>query len=77
MKPGEVYKWLDQGPVILLERVVIPDPITLEELEEEYGTVEEFRKTADWPTVEGGKVKVVATDEVLDVHEETLMEIKK
>ena len=77
MKPGEVYKWLDQGPVILLERVVIPDPITLEELEEEYGTLEEFRKAADWPTEEGWKVKVVATDEVLDVHEDTLTEIKK
>ena len=77
MKPGEVYKWLDQGPVILLERVVIPDPITLEELEEEYGTLEEFRKTADWPTEEGWKVKVVSTDEVLDVHEDTLTEIKK
>ena len=55
MKPGEVYKWLDQGPVILLKRVVIPDPITLEELEEEYGTLEEFREAADWPTEEGWK----------------------
>ncbi|HBZ40089.1 MAG TPA: hypothetical protein DEO59_17040 [Balneola sp.] len=76
MKAGDVYKWLDQGPVILLEKVKIPDPITLEELEEEYGTIEEFRKKSDWPTDTGWKVKLVTTSEVLDVHEETLREVK-
>ena len=72
MKVGEVYTWLDQGPVILLERVAIPDPITIEELEEEYGSIEELIAAADWPTDAGWKVKLLVTNEVLDVHEETL-----
>jgi hypothetical protein len=75
MKVGEVYTWLDQGPVILLEKVAIPDPITMEELEEEYGTIEEFVQFADWPTDVGWTVKLLTTNEVLDVHEETLKEI--
>lgn len=72
MKVGEVYTWLDQGPVILLERVTIPDPITIEELKEEYGSIEELIAAADWPTDVGWKVKLLVTNEVLDVHEETL-----
>jgi hypothetical protein len=76
MKTGEIYKWLDQGPVILLEKVTIPDPITIEELMEEYGNIEEFRAKADWPTDTGWTVKLLVTGEVLDVHEETLSEVE-
>ena len=47
----------------------------MEELEEEYGTIEEFVQFADWPTDVGWTVKLLTTNEVLDVHEETLKEI--
>ena len=71
MKPGEVYSWLDQGPVILLTQVEIPDPITLAELEETFGTLEQFRKN-DWPSDKGWTVKLLTTGEILDVHVDTL-----
>ena len=71
MKPGEVYNWLDQGPVILLTQVEIPDPITLAEMEETFGTLKQFRKR-DWPSDKGWTVKVLTTGEILDVHIETL-----
>ena len=70
-KSGEVYHWLDQGPAILLQPVEIPDPITIEELEEVYGTLEEFRKS-DWPTETGWTIKLLTTGEILDVHLDTL-----
>lgn len=70
-RAGEVYDWLDQGPAILLGRAEIPDPITLAELEEVYGTLEEFRHS-DWPSDVGWTIKLLATGEILDVHVDTL-----
>ena len=69
MKPGDVYKWLDQGPVLLLESVLIYDPITIEELGS--GITNE-----DWPSELGWTVKVLITGEFVDVHEDTLREIE-
>lgn len=69
MKPGDVYKWLDQGPVLLLESVLIYDPITIEELGS--GIINE-----DWPSELGWTVKVLITGEFVDVHEDTLREIE-
>lgn len=69
MKPGNVYKWLDQGPVLLLERVLIYEPITIEELGS--GIINE-----DWPSEPGWTVKVLTTGEFVDVHDETLREIE-
>jgi hypothetical protein len=69
MKPGDVYKWLDQGPVLLLESVLIYDPITMEELGT--GIINK-----DWPSELGWTVKVLTTGEFVDVHEDTLREIE-
>jgi hypothetical protein len=69
MKPGDVYKWLDQGPVLLLESVLIYDPITIEELGS--GIINE-----DWHSELGWTVKVLTTGEFVDVHEDTLREIE-
>lgn len=77
MKPGDVYKWLDQGPAILLKRVDILDPITIKELQEVYGDYDTFLKKDDWPKQKGWTIKLVETDEIVDVHDDTLEEITK
>ena len=66
MSPGDVFTWLDQGPAILLEEVDIPAPCGFKELEM-------FLEDPDaWPVDRGWKIKLVLTDEVLDVHADTL-----
>jgi len=70
MKPGDVFNWLDQGPVILLKRVQIYDPIRATDLDEE-GMMYE-----DWPSEPGWLIKVLLTGEYLEVHDETLREIE-
>ena len=66
MKVGEVCEWLDQGPALLLEEVEIPAPC----LEDELG---EFLADPDaWPQDRGWKIKLLLTEEIIDVHEETL-----
>lgn len=69
MKPGDVCRWLDQGPVILLERVVIYDPVSIHDLGESF-----YKK--DWPSEMGWTVKVLATGEIIDVHDNTLRKYK-
>ena len=66
MKVGDVCEWLDQGPALLLEKVEIPAPC----LEEELG---DYMADPDaWPVDWGWKIKLLLTEEILDVHEETL-----
>lgn len=66
MKVGDVVEWLDQGPAILLEKVDIPAPCTEEDLGD-------FLADPDsWPLDIGWKIKLLLTDEILDVHAETL-----
>ena len=66
MNVGDVVNWLDQGPAILLERCDIPMPC----LEEELG---DFMSDPEaWPTDAGWKIKLLATGEILDVHDETI-----
>ena len=68
MKPGDVYPWLDQGPALLLEEVDIPMPCGFKDLEI-------FLEDPDsWPAERGWKIKLLLTDEILDVHEDTLTE---
>ena len=66
MRSGDICTWLDQGPVLLLEEVSIPAP----RLEDDLG---DFLSDPDsWPAETGWKIKLLITDEILDVHEETL-----
>ena len=66
MKVGDVVEWLDQGPAILLEEVEVASPC----LEEDLG---EFLKNPDaWPTERGWKIKLLLTQEILDVHVDTI-----
>jgi len=66
MKVGDVVEWMDQGPALLLEEVEITAPC----LEEELG---EFLSDPDsWPTEIGWKIKLLLTQEILDVHTDTL-----
>ena len=66
-KAGRVYNWLDQGPVLLLAKCEIPDPVRT-------GTeFKQYKKCPDaWPTEAGWTISMLQTGEVLDVHEETL-----
>ena len=66
MKIGQVKTWLDQGPAILLDQCKIPDPVSLED-EEAY-----MNDPSAWPSEIGWTVKLLETNEILDVHEETL-----
>lgn len=66
MKIGQVREWLDQGPVILLGQCRILDPILLED-EEAYRN-----DPHAWPAEIGWTIKILETNEILDVHEETL-----
>ena len=70
MKPGEIYEWLDQGPAVLLERCEIPDVFTENECYELISTG--YLDPDNWPSDEGWKVKLLMTDEIVDVHEDTL-----
>ena len=70
MKPGDIYKWLDQGPVLLLKRVVIYDPIRVRDLDEDGLLYDE------WPNEPGWLIKVLHTGEYIEVHDETLREIE-
>ncbi len=70
MKPGDVYYWLDQGPVLLLDRAIIYDPIHVKDLDEDGMMID------DWPNESGWLVKVLLTGEYIEVHEETLREIE-
>jgi len=66
MKIGQVKEWLDQGPVILLDQCRIPDPINIED-REVY-----MSDPHAWPSEIGWTIKILETNEILDVHEETL-----
>ena len=66
MKIGQVKTWLDQGPVILLDQCKIPDPVRIED-REVY-----MNDPHAWPSEIGLTVKLLETNEILDVHEETL-----
>jgi hypothetical protein len=66
MKIGQVREWLDQGPVILLDQCRILDPINLED-REAY-----MNDPHAWPSEIGWTIKILGTNEILDVHEETL-----
>jgi hypothetical protein len=66
MKPGDVVEWMDQGPAILLEEVDVPEPCTEEELGDFLADPE------SWPTERGWKIKLLLTQEIVDVHIETL-----
>jgi hypothetical protein len=66
MKIGQVKEWLDQGPVILLDQCRIPDPV-------EFKEKQTYLNNPDtWPSEIGWTIKILETDEILDVHEETL-----
>jgi len=66
MKIGQVKTWLDQGPVILLGQCKIPDPVWI-------GDKEVYMNDPHaWPSEIGWTVKLLETNEILDVHEETL-----
>ena len=66
MKVGDILDWLDQGPAILLKRCEIPAPCVDEDLGEYIDDPE------SWPSEIGWTIQLVATGEILDVHEETL-----
>jgi len=66
MKIGQVREWLDQGPVILLDQCRIPDPINIED-RKVY-----MNDPHAWPSEIGWTIKILETNEILDVHEETL-----
>jgi hypothetical protein len=70
MKPGEIYEWLDQGPAVLLEECEIPDVFAEEEFEELM--MEGSFDLDRWPTDNGWRVKLLMTDEIIDVHADTL-----
>ena len=70
MKPGEIYEWLDQGPAILLEQSVIPQVFSEQECHELIRTG--YLDPENWPSDVGWKVKLILTNEIVDVHEDTL-----
>ena len=66
MKPGDIVRWLDQGPAILLNECEIPDPCSNEEYQDY------LKNPEAWPSSAGWRIKLVLTEEILDVHPETL-----
>ena len=70
MKPGDIYEWLDQGPAIILDTCVIPDVFTENECYELIRTG--YLDPDNWPCQKGWKVKLLITDEIIDVHANTL-----
>lgn len=70
MKSGEIYNWLDQGPAVLLMKCSIPDVFS----EEEYlALIQTNTLSIDtWPQSPGWKIKLLVTDEIIDVHPDTL-----
>ena len=66
MRAGEVFEWLDQGPAVLLAPCRIADPVPVDK-------AQEFLKDPEaWPYEEGWTIKLLATGDILDVHEDTL-----
>ena len=70
MKSGEICNWLDQGPAVLLEEKEILDPILNTEIDDYLSSPD------DWPKEMGWTVRLLLTDEILHVHEETLLPMK-
>jgi hypothetical protein len=66
MKAGDVVEWLDQGPAILLEEVEVAAPLGEEHL------AEFLKDPTNWPTEKGWKIKLLLTQEILDVHIDTI-----
>ena len=66
MKPGDIKDWLDQGPAILLEECQVPQPCS----EEDLGDY--LENPGAWPTDPGWRIKLLLTNEILEVHTETL-----
>ena len=66
-KAGRVYNWLDQGPVLLLAKCEIPDPVRTGAEHKRYKKSPEI-----WPAERGWTISMLQTGEILDVHEETL-----
>lgn len=66
MRAGEVYEWLDQGPVVLLAPCKIADPIPLEQAQEF------MRDPEAWPHEPGWTIKLLTNGDIIDVHEDTL-----
>jgi hypothetical protein len=65
MRAGHVMLWLDQGPVLLLSRCKIEDPVPDDELKL-------YQQDAKWPSSEGWTISLLQTGEILDVHDDTL-----
>ncbi len=66
MRAGEVYEWMDQGPVVLLAPCKIADPIPLEQAQEF------MRDPTAWPHEAGWTIKLLESGDIIDVHEDTL-----
>jgi len=64
MKPGDVVMWLDQGPAIILCKCLIPSPNRKE-------SFKEFLNET-WEEEDGWTIKLILTNGLLDVHEDTL-----
>lgn len=63
---GDVVEWLDQGPAVILTQCDILDPIPSKEYEV-------YSQDPDaWPTETGWVIKLLDTDEKIEVHEDTL-----
>lgn len=63
---GDVVEWLDQGPAVILAQCDILDPIPSKEYEM-------YSQDPDaWPTETGWVIKLLDTDEKIEVHEDTL-----
>jgi len=63
MQPGEVKMWLDQGPAVLLEECEVEDPISI---------VDAALDDTVPVTETGWIIHLLATGEILSVHEGTL-----
>ena len=62
MRAGQIMLWLDQGPALLLERCDVEgESISLEEVDDVEPTTEK-----------GWVIRLLETDELLTVHDETL-----
>ena len=63
-RAGDVMIWLDQGPAVLLEQC---------EIESEAQTFGEFRINGPAEKETGWVINLLRTNEILTVHEETLV----
>ena len=71
MKPGDVVAWLYQGPAIILCECMIPEHCTIEEFHEQFSNLEE-QIDITLPEEQGWTIKLIATGELIAVHEDTL-----